>query len=198
MPLQEINTPDQYVSHEEMNGGPDDHAIAKIAARFIKEGQTIFIGGAAKHEAMLSYLPNDIPYTIVTNAVEIACYTMKMNNIETYLMGGKVNKSGSMTDVLAHQFTSLMRYDVCFLFTEALTERGLTTETPEIALFYRHICENATSIVALAGRDKFNEDKFAKICPAEKLDVIITDRHISEEKMDVFKALGIEVIVAVG
>lgn len=198
VPLRVSSTPVEQVSHIGNEGTPDQQAIAKIAARFIKKDQIIFIGGAAVHEVMLKYLPQDIPYTIVTNAVEIASYTMKKKNIETYLIGGKVNGDGNMADALANQYVSLLRFHVCFPVAEALTENGLSTDTPGTALFYRNVCENANSIVILAEHDTFSDNKFAKVCPAEKLDAIITDRQTPAEKIDTFKALGIEVIVAVG
>lgn len=83
-----------------------EEAIAKVAASYIQEGDSVFIGGASIHYAMLKYLP-ETSFTVITNALEIASKLREYKNVETYLIGGKVKPSGNMTDTLCRFLKSV-------------------------------------------------------------------------------------------
>ncbi|MED3282350.1 DeoR/GlpR family DNA-binding transcription regulator, partial [Bacillus thuringiensis] len=74
-----------------------EDTIARVAVSYIQEGDSIFIGGASVHNAMLKYLP-EVSFTVITNSIEIAGYLREYKNIDTYLIGGKVKPSGNITD----------------------------------------------------------------------------------------------------
>nr|MBT2175998.1 DeoR/GlpR transcriptional regulator [Streptococcus mitis] len=89
----------------------NEEAIAKVAASYIQEGDSIFIGGGSIHYAMLKYLP-ETSFTVITNALEIASKLREFKNVETYLIGGKVKPSGNMTDTLASEMISRLSIDL--------------------------------------------------------------------------------------
>lgn len=114
------------------NGSVYEDAIAKIAASYIQEGDSVFIGGASIHYAMLKYLP-ETSFTVVTNALEIASTLREYKNIDTYLIGGKVKPSGNMTDTLASELISRLSIDLYFSTGGGISLNGISTATPEVA-----------------------------------------------------------------
>lgn len=177
-------------------GSTYQNAIAKLAVSYIHENQTVFIGGASIHYVMLKYLPKDIPFTVLTNSVEIAYHLRDLNNIQTYIIGGQVKNSGNITDALATEFARQFTVDLCFATAGALSANGLSTATPEVAIFHKTIYNNSKKIIALAEYFKIGNDMFSGMYPISKLNTIITDEETSDEQVDLLKAHGVEVLVA--
>ncbi|PLT27984.1 DeoR/GlpR family DNA-binding transcription regulator [Peribacillus deserti] len=173
-----------------------DQAIANYAASQIKDQDTVFIGGASLHYAMLPFLPRDIHFTVVTNSVKIADSLREEEHIDLYLIGGKVKKSGNITDALSHEFIRHFNLDICFLTGGGLTATGLSTATPEVALGARLIAEQSRTVICLMGHRKFGTASFAKILPVSRLNYIITDEETSEDKLRIIKEQGTQIIVA--
>lgn len=177
-------------------GSDFQNAIAKVAVSYIKEHQTVFIGGAAIHYVMLKYLPTDIPFTVVTNSVEVAYYIKDLSNIQTFLIGGSVKKSGNITDTLANEFARQFTFDVCFATAGALSSKGLSTATPEVSVFHKTVYDNSRKTIALIEHFKFGLDMFSRMYPIEKLNIIITDEETPEDKIESIIGRETEVIVA--
>jgi DeoR/GlpR family transcriptional regulator of sugar metabolism len=88
------------------DGAPHQNAISKLAASFIQEKDTVFIGSAGIHYGMLKYLP-DVPFTVVTNSIKVADTLKDREPLDVYLVGGKVKSTGNITDALANEFLRL-------------------------------------------------------------------------------------------
>jgi DeoR family transcriptional regulator, fructose operon transcriptional repressor len=177
-------------------GSVYQNVIAKLAITYIKENQTVFIGGAAIHYVMLKYLPKTFPFTVVTNSVEIAYYLRDLDNIETYVIGGKMKRSGNMTDSLANENARPFMVDLCFATAGGISSKGLSTATPEVAVFYKTVFDNSRKIVALIEHVKFGTDLFSGMYPLKNLHMIITDEETTEDKIKMIRGHGVEVIVA--
>ncbi|WP_336822231.1 DeoR/GlpR family DNA-binding transcription regulator [Sporosarcina sp. USHLN248] len=196
IPISHVRAMPQPPSIRYGDGNQYQNAIAKEAITYIQEGETVFIGGASTHYVMMKYLPRDIQYTVVTNSVEIAYHLRGVENIQTYLIGGYVKNSGNITDAIAKEFARHFTFDVCFATAGGLSEKGLSTATPEVALFHRTIYDNSNKIVALVEHSKFGTDMFSRMYPVEKLNIIITDEETPQDKMDPIKSLGVDIIIA--
>lgn len=176
-------------------GSEFQNAIAKLAVSYIQENQTVFIGGAAIHYVMLKYLPKDIPFTILTNSVEIAYNLRNYDNIQTYIIGGQVKNSGNITDALANEFARHFNVDLCFATAGALSAKGLSTATPEVAVFHKTVYNNSRKIIALVEHYKIGGNMFSGMYPVNKLNIIITDEETTVEQIDMLKAQGVEVLI---
>lgn len=168
--------------------------IAERAVAYINPDQTVFIGGASIHYAMIPYLPKDFTFTVVTNSVEIAYQLREFENIHTYLIGGRMKSSGNITDPLAAQFAERFNYDLCFATGGGLTARGLSTSTPEAALFHEKVYENSRQLITLVEHTKVGVDLFTSMFPLKKLDIILTDEETTTEQIDELEAHGVKVI----
>lgn len=177
-------------------GNEYQKAIAKVAVSYIQEGDTVFIGGAAIHFVMIQYLPTDISFTVVTNSVEIAYHIRNFNNITTYIIGGMVKSSGNITDALANEFVSAFTIDLSFATAGGLSERGLSTSTPEVALFHKTVFENSKKVIALIEHNKFGIDFFTVMYPLDRLSLVITDRETSNDQIRIITDHGISVKIA--
>ncbi|OIU71944.1 DeoR/GlpR family DNA-binding transcription regulator [Rossellomorea aquimaris] len=173
---------------------PGQKAIARSAAGLINEGETVFIGGASIHNAMLEYLPRNIPYTVVTNSVEVAYRIKEYANIETLLIGGMMKGSGNITDSIANEFTKQFTVDVNFATAGGISARGLSTSTPEVAVFLKTVMTRSKKNIALMEHQKLGVDLFAGLdLPLSKVDLLITNDESDREKVEVFESAGVKV-----
>ncbi|MDM5433649.1 DeoR/GlpR family DNA-binding transcription regulator [Bacillus hominis] len=172
-----------------------EDAIAKEAASYIKEGNSIFIGGASIHYAMLKYLP-EISFTVITNSIEIASKLLEYKNIDTYLIGGKVKPSGNMTDTLASELISSFTIDLYFSTGGGISLHGISTATPEVAYFGKTVSKIARRNICLAPHNKLGIDCFIKGESLKEIALIITDEEASKEAIQEFEKQGKAIVIA--
>ncbi|ALQ68361.1 DeoR/GlpR family DNA-binding transcription regulator [Bacillus thuringiensis] len=172
-----------------------DDAIAKIAASYIQEGDSVFIGGSSIHYAMLKYLP-ETSFTVITNALEIASTLRDYKNIDTYLIGGKVKPSGNMTDTLASELISQFSIDLYFSTGGGISLNGISTATPEVAYFSKTVNKIARRNICLAPHNKLGIDYFIKGESLIEIDLFITDSETSKETIQEFEKQGKEIVIA--
>lgn len=178
-------------------GTEHQNAVAKEAARYIEQGDTVFIGGASIHYVLLKYLPTDRSYTVITNSITIADKLKRLKNIETYIVCGKITDEEGVVDALAVEFIKNIRIDVAFLTGGGLSaEYGLSSSTPEGAIFQRTVAMVSSKKICLANFDKVGLEFFSKTVEAKELDIVITDWEASCEEIESLKQFGIDVIIA--
>ncbi|KAA0766582.1 DeoR/GlpR family DNA-binding transcription regulator [Bacillus sp. SH5-2] len=172
-----------------------EESIAKVAAGYIQEGDSVFIGGASIHYAMLKYLP-ETPFTVITNSIEIASKLREYKNVDTYLIGGKVNPSGNMTDTLASELISRFSIDLYFSTGGGISLNGISNETPEVSYLGKKVSTIARRNICLAPHNKLGIDCFIKGESLIEIDLIITDSEASKETIQEFEKQGKEIVIA--
>lgn len=178
-------------------GTEHQNAVAKLAISFIEQGDTIFIGGASIHYVLLKYLPGDRDYTVITNSLIIAEKLQHHSNIETYIVCGKVKSEEGIVDPLATEFMRTLRLDTAFLTGGGISAKhGLSSSTPEGAVFQRTVAEVSRRTVCLANFDKVGTEFFSKTIDLKDLDILITDWEAPAEEIENIKQLGVKVLIA--
>ncbi|MEC3433359.1 DeoR family transcriptional regulator [Bacillus thuringiensis serovar nigeriensis] len=172
-----------------------EDTIARVAVSYIQEGDSIFIGGASVHNAMLKYLP-EVSFTVITNSIEIAGYLREYKNIDTYLIGGKVKPSGNITDTLASELISRFSIDLYFSTGGGISLQGISTATPEVAYFSKRVSEIARRNICLVPHNKLGIDCFIRGESLKEIDIIITDEEASKETVQDFEKQGKQVVIA--
>ncbi|PDY30310.1 DeoR family transcriptional regulator [Bacillus thuringiensis] len=172
-----------------------EDTIARVAVSYIQEGDSIFIGGASVHNAMLKYLP-EVSFTVITNSIEIAGYLREYKNIDTYLIGGKVKPSGNITDTLASELISRFSIDLYFSTGGGISLQGISTATPEVAYFSKRVSEIARRNICLVPHNKLGIDCFIRGESLKEIDIIITDEEASKKTVQDFEKQDKQVVIA--
>lgn len=177
-------------------GSAAEKAIAKKAAGLIGRDDTVFIGSARLHYVMLDELPTSYHFTVVTNSTVIAEKLKVRENIDTYVVGGRLRPSGTIADAIAVDFLRGLRLDICFLTGGGLSaEHGVSTATGDVAVLHRTAAEVARRVICLATHDRLGSEMFARIIPIQEVDVILTDADAPEDEIQLLRETGAEVIV---
>ena len=176
---------------------PNYKAIAEIAVKEIKENDIVYLISGSFGHIIISLLPKDKHFTAVLNSVDFAKELRDFENIDVYIAGGKMRKSGSLVDTFATDFVSKLHFDVCFITGSGLTaEFGLSNGSDETATFQRTVLKNSRRKYLLLASSKIGVNSFVKVCNANEFDTIITDWDCAEEQISALEDAGVKVIVA--
>ncbi len=174
---------------------PTYDRIAKEAVSYIKPGDVVYITGGSFGYLLTRHLPGDLRAIVVTNFVELAQKLREYDKIETYMIGGKMRQSGSVTDTLAADFVSRFHFDVCFLTGAGLTASfGLSNGSDETAHFQRTVLQNSRRKILLLPGSKIGMDAFVKVADTTAFDTLITDWECLEEHVVPIREQGLTVI----
>ncbi|MEI5907465.1 DeoR/GlpR family DNA-binding transcription regulator [Bacillus spongiae] len=197
IPSLKVRTSPKPESERYKDPSPSLDAISKTAAEcFIKENDTIFIGAAGIQFGMIKHLPTNIKLTVITNSIVIANKLKDFENIDTLLIGGIINSSGSITDTISIDFIKNFVIDVCFVTGGGISKRGITTASPQGASFTRTICQISRERVCLAPSYKIGVDMFAHAAPLELIDSIILDPEAPSEFINYVNNSNINIKIA--
>lgn len=171
--------------------------ISRIAAGKICENDTVYLTSGSFGHIMAAFLPRNIHYTVVVNSVDLGKELRSFDNINVYIVGGKMRQSGSLVDSFANEFVSRLHFDLCFITGAGLTANfGLSNGTDETATFQRTVMKNSRKKYLVISSSKIGIDSFIKVCDVDAFDAVITDWDCVEDQIIAIEEKGVEVVVA--
>jgi len=117
--------------------------------------------------------------------------------IRTFLTGGAVPWawSFSLTGNAALNFLNDVYLDRVFLSVIGLDiDRGATTLEADEALVFRKMLKQSKQVIVVADSSKLGKVSPAFICPLSDMHMLITDTGASDEAVEPYAKLGIEVL----
>lgn len=171
-------------------------AIAKKAVSMIRNQDVIYLPSATVGLFMAQNLPDHLYLRVVTNSIFIAEELRGREKISVILLGGEMDSHGNCYDAIAVETIRRLRLDKCFLTSACITASfGLSIQKTQAISFFNALLDSAKSSIGLYPKEKIGFDSIVSICPASRLDTLITDWDASEEDLKQFDELGIDVIV---
>lgn len=182
-------------------------AIARAVAALVSPGDAVGLNGGTTTSEVARALGSSerlgstgaaAGVTIVTNALNIAYELSVREHVKIVVTGG-VPRSQSYELVGPLVGASLREFslDLAVLGVDGLTGRfGATTVHEGEAEASRQIAAVAGRVVVAADATKLGRATFARICPLEGIDVLVTDAPLTPELAEDFAGAGVEVVVA--
>jgi Transcriptional regulators of sugar metabolism len=170
--------------------------IAKKAVKMIEPKDVIYITGASIGYLMTQNMPADLCCTVVTSSISIAEDLRRFENITVIVTGGEMAHNGSFYDAFTIEMINRLRFDKCFITSACISPKfGLSIQKSRNIGVINAVINNSKVKIGLYPTEKIGFDSIVSICPANKLDVLITDWDASEEELSFFDDQEIEVIV---
>lgn len=173
--------------------------IARAAVDLLPPaGATVLLDAGSTTSRLASLLPRDHKLSIFTHAVPVAARLAGSSHVDLHLLPGRV-RPNTQAAVGAETVAALgrLRADVAFLGTNGLTVgHGLSTPDSEEAAAKRAMVAAARRVVCLADSSKVGAEAPLRFADLAELDVLVTDRGISESDRDDLTRAGVEVVVA--
>jgi len=171
--------------------------IAKVALKFIEDGDTIVLDSGTTTTEIAKNLEQFKNLTIITNALNIAIILSEYEGFNIFMPGGILRKKSlSLVGVLADENFAKFYCDNLFLGVDGFdTTHGLSTPNSEEAHLNQIMINVAKKVIVVTDSRKFLRRRFAFIGPINNVNVVITDSGISKEDKDRLEKNGVEVII---
>ena len=170
--------------------------IARKAVSMIRQNDVVFITSATVGYFMTQNLPVDFPFTAVTNSIIIAEELRKYSDVKVIMAGGEMDAKGNCYDAFSRNIISRLRFDKCFITSACISaEFGLSIQKSGGIDYWNTVLDSSKCRVGLYPTEKLGQESVLSICPANRLDVLITDWDAGEDELEKYERQGIEVVV---
>ncbi|MCI1966472.1 MAG: DeoR/GlpR family DNA-binding transcription regulator [Oscillospiraceae bacterium] len=173
------------------------HEIAKIACRFVEEGQSIAMDTSTTNLEIAKMLKQSFNrLTIITNGIDIAMELRDKEHFNTVLTGGTLRGDElSLVGGLAEEFLDKFHIDKVFASVSGISiSNGFT----DYGLGEYHVkmkmIERAREVIVPADSSKFDVISLLKVGNLDMCDLIITDSQISENVLRKYLENKVKVI----
>nr|WP_275589613.1 MULTISPECIES: DeoR/GlpR family DNA-binding transcription regulator [unclassified Mammaliicoccus] len=176
------------MSDKETRYQNEKREIAKVAARQISEGDTIYLDAGTTTLEMIPYI-NQQDIVVVTNGLTHVKPLLE-KGIKVYMTGGEI-KSTTLANIGVNAVKSLQKYrfDKAFMGINSIDLKyGLTTPDPDESKMKETAIHLASHIYVLLDHSKFNEVSFAEVEIDKGFEILTSEKAINEiENITLYK-----------
>jgi len=179
--------------------------IATAVAKLVAPGEAVGLTGGttttevARALAVRGELASGSPaLTVVTNALNIANELLVRSRMKVVVAGGVVRpKSFELVGPLGGALLREVTLDVALLGVDAIDPQlGAAAHHEGEAAMNSLMVARAKRVVVIADSSKLGGHAFARICPVDRVETLVTDSGANPEVVAAFRAAGVHVICA--
>lgn len=178
--------------------------IGAMAARMVRNGETILIDAGTTARAMAQALPKDLrDVVVITNSLDIAISLENHVGITVMVTGGTIKKTGRnprsrslippFAGLLIHQINADCAYLCCAGID---VDRGFTNAHFEEVEVKRAMLSAARRVVMMGDHGKIGHVAGARIAGVNEVSAMVTDSDAEPSAIANFEAAGLDVILA--
>ena len=169
--------------------------IAAAAADRVTEGMAVGLTGGTTATEVARALAGRPRLTIVTNALNIASELGVRPNIKLIVTGGLArSQTFELSGPIAEASLAGLPLDVAFIGVDGVDAKaGCTTHEEVEAHTNQVMIRHAQRAVLVADSSKIGQVTFARICPAQDVDELITDRGADPAAVKALTEAGVQV-----
>lgn len=169
--------------------------IAAAAARRVTDGMAVGLTGGTTCTEVARKLVDHQRLTVVTNALNIAGELAVRPNLRLVVTGGTARpESYELVGPIAEQTLDGLQLDVAIIGVDGIdAASGCTTHHEVEAHTNAVLIRRARHVVVVADASKIGVAAFARICPLEDVDELITDRAAGVRALHAIREAGVKV-----
>jgi DeoR family transcriptional regulator, aga operon transcriptional repressor len=181
--------------------------IGAAAAALVTPGMVVALNGGTTTTEVARALAvrpeltggvDDAQLTVVTNALNIANELLVRSRMKIVVTGGIVRpQSFELVGPLGSAVLGEVTFDIALLGADAIdVGLGAAAHHEGEAGMNALMVARAKRVVIIADSSKLGGHAFARICPIERVDTLVTDSGADEGRIAEFEAAGVHVICA--
>ena len=186
------------------NFGEEKERIGAMAARMVRNGETINLDAGTTTLAMALALPADLrDVVVITSSLDIAIALENHPGTTMMVTGGTVKKTGRnpRSRSLIPPFSALLlgqiNADCVYLCCAGIdAKRGFTNAHFEEVETKRAMLASARRAVKLGDHGKIGHVAGARIAGVEEVSILVTDRNAEPADVQSLEAAGLDVVLA--
>lgn len=170
--------------------------IARLTAGLIEDGQTVILDGGSTVATVARELAQK-PLHIITNSLPIAESLESLRNIELTLTGGYLDpRQRVLLGPFCEQMLGGIRADAAIMGIGGITEAGFSNNNTLVVGSEQKMVEVATRVIIVADHTKFGRSGMIPVAPLSAADVVVSDKDLAPEYVEMLRANGVEVLLA--
>jgi DeoR family transcriptional regulator of aga operon len=176
---------------------PEKQAIARAAAALVPDGAVVGMNGGTTVTEIARLLAARGPFTVVTNAVNIAAELILHRNITLVVVGGNARTASyELVGPIAERTLAGVHTDIAFLGVDGVSAaHGCTTHDQLEAATDRAFADASDRTVVVADHTKVGRATFAKICPLAAVTHLVTDPDADPAELTRITQAGTQVTI---
>lgn len=185
---------------------PEKQRIGRAAAALVAAGSAVALNGGTTTSEVARALATrpdlqgggEPAVTVVTNAMNIATELAVRRHVKLVVTGGVTRgQSYELIGPFAALVLAELTLDWAVLGVDGLDPRAGATAHHEGEASINHLmASRADRVMIVTDGSKLGRRAFARVCSADEIDVIVTDRDASPEALAPFAERGIQVVTA--
>jgi DeoR/GlpR family transcriptional regulator of sugar metabolism len=175
----------------------DKVRIGEAAAAMLSERETVILDVGTTTLQVAKALPRRRNLVVLTPSLQIANVLAKHRGIRLMVTGGTVTAGElSLVGDLAEEAFSRLRFDTLVMGIGGIdVASGCTEFSLDDARVKRAALECVRRCIVVADSSKLGKVTFAKVCPLERVDVLVTDSGAAKESLAALETERVEVVV---
>jgi DeoR/GlpR family transcriptional regulator of sugar metabolism len=178
--------------------------IGAMAARMVRDGETIILDAGTTAVAMALALPRDLrDILVVTSSLDVALALHSHPGVSVLVTGGRMKKTGRNTrsHSLIPPFGTLLlqqiNADCAYLCCAGIdVERGFTNAHLEEVEIKQAMIAAARRVVVLGDHGKIGHVAGARIATLREVTALVTDLGAAPGDVQALEAAGLQVLLA--
>ena len=183
--------------HERTRLFPDEkRRIGAFAAQLVDVGQTVIVDAGTTTVELVHHLSRELDYLrVVTPALNVAAAAAQFPHIEVVMTGGVLRHlTRSLIGPQTVRALEMFNADWVFLATGGFSlEHGVTTSNMLEIEVKRTMVQHAARVAVMADSSKFGQVRSLTVTAMSNVDVLITDKRLSDEGTKALETLGVVV-----
>jgi DeoR/GlpR family transcriptional regulator of sugar metabolism len=172
--------------------------IAREAARFLEDQDTIFLDASTTTKEMTNFMEGVHNLTVVTNGIRAITDMAQLENVTVYGISGQLRKRslsmvGNQAEACVSDYWASKLFFSC---TGMWMSHGAMDYSDAEAELRKKMMSACQKIIILCDHTKFDRPAFYRICPFSRIDVLITDQKLNAQWESLLMQNGVELIYA--
>jgi DeoR family ulaG and ulaABCDEF operon transcriptional repressor len=173
------------------------HAIARKAASFCNDGESIIINGSSTTYQLVNHLISR-RMQVLTNSFPIADALLNFSQNTVLVPGGMLNRDRHNIIVSPFDEDGSSGFSAGRMFTSCagIGPHGILESDPLLVPVALRLMRQARELVVMADSTKFTKMPSLIICGFDRVTTLITDNRIRDEHLAMLEDAGVNVLVA--
>lgn len=167
----------------------EKQAIARLAASYIEDHETIFIDGGSTLLELAKAIKHNTTLNVITTSIRAAFELTKNNGPRVIMVGGEIRaQSQDIIDTNIELLLKDLFLNKAFFGANTITTTGMTTTDETSQSIYKQlVARYAQKNFVLIDSTKFGNNGFFIANKPEDIDMYITDSNLSPENRQYYE-----------
>lgn len=189
--------PDYKVTEQGTRHVEEKRRIGKLAAAFVKSGDTVFFDCGTTVPFVIDFIPDELEFTAVCNSLNVLLKLQQKPNCTIVLCGGTFHRKNQVFDHAEESsILDSVRLTWAFISAAGISETfGVTCFNFNEVAVKQKVLRQAQHSLLLADHSKFDVVRTAHFASLEQFNVVVSDKKLPKAYRELITQYGAQWVV---